>query len=153
MLGDMEATSRRILVPTDFSETANTAIGAAIDLAKALSAEIVVAHVQETVMVLPPPLELVSIPATFPDLARRVEEALEAAATRVRSAGIGCEVARLEGHAHVEIVRHAQEIGAEYIVMGTHGRSGLAHAILGSVTERVIHQAPCPVLVVPFRKR
>jgi universal stress protein A len=44
-------------------------------------------------------------------------------------------------------------VGAELIVMGTHGRSGIAHVVLGSVTERVLHRATCPVLVVPERKR
>ena len=51
-----------------------------------------------------------------------------------------------------EIVKRALEMPADLIVMGTHGHSGLAHAVLGSVTERVLHRSACPVLVVPLRR-
>jgi len=59
-----------------------------------------------------------------------------------------CDTHSIEGTPHTEIVKRAQEIGADLIVMGSHGHGGLAHAVLGSVTERVLHRTPCPVLVV-----
>ena len=69
----------------------------------------------------------------------------------MRAAGLRCETAMLVGRPDAEIVARATATGAELIVMGTHGRSGLAHALLGSVAERVVQHAPCPVLIVPKR--
>jgi universal stress protein A len=149
----MDTDARSIVVPTDFSETADRALTTAMDMGRALSARVHLVHVYAPVMVLPPPFDMVSLPTMFPNALQKMEEALETRAARVREAGITCEVALLEGNAHVEIVRHADAIGAELIVLGTHGRSGLAQAVLGSVAERVIHRASCPVLVVPERRR
>ena len=59
----------------------------------------------------------------------------------------------LEGTTHEEIVREARDSAADLIVIGTHGRRGLAHAMLGSVAERVVQRASCPVLSVPFSKK
>jgi universal stress protein A len=143
---------RRIVVPTDFSTTADRALDVAIALGRPFGAALAVVHVASPVVVLPPPLEMVPVASLFPDVARRLQEGLEVRAARVREAGLTCEVADLEGNAHLEIVRYAQEHGADLIVMGTHGRSGLAHAVLGSVAERVVHRATCPVLVVPDRR-
>lgn len=149
----MESTQiRRILVPTDFSDTADAALTLAIQVAGQFHAELELLHVTQTVMVLPPPLELISFPTLMPDLPVRVQQHLEQRAGRVREAGLVVSTATLEGVAHVEIVRHAQATGAGMIVMGTHGRGGLAHAVMGSVAERVLHRARCPVLVVPVRR-
>ena len=150
---NMDAPARWLVVPTDFSETADRALGAGIEMARALSAKISLVHVYSPVLVLPPPIDMISLPSVFPDAIRKMEEALETRAARVRDAGIACEVQLIEGNAHVEIVRHAEALGAELIVLGTHGRSGLAHAVLGSVAERVIHRATSPLLVVPDRRR
>ncbi len=57
------------------------------------------------------------------------------------------------GRAATEIVQRARDIGADLIVIGTHGRRGLAHVMLGSVAERVVQHAACPVLTVPFSKK
>jgi universal stress protein A len=145
--------TRRLVVPTDFSETADRALAKAIDIARVLPADIALIHVHSPVMVLPPPIDMVSLSTVFPQALEKMEEALQARASRVREAGVACEVELIEGSAPAEIVAFAERVGAEQIVIGTHGRSGLAHAVLGSVTERVIHRAPCPVLVVPDRKR
>jgi universal stress protein A len=69
----------------------------------------------------------------------------------VRAAGVSCESATLVGRADQEIVERARATSADLIVMGTHGRSGLTHAILGSNAARVVQHAPCPVLIVPKR--
>jgi len=148
----MDTPSRRLLVPTDFSETADRALAVAIDMARALPARVVLLHVHSPLMLLPPPIDMVSLDAVFPKALQKMEEALEARAVRVRDAGLECDLALIEGAPHVEIVNKAQQEKAELIVIGTHGRGGLASAILGSVTERVIHRATCPVLVVPDRK-
>jgi universal stress protein A len=140
------------LVPTDFSETADHALAAAIEMGRALQARLHVVHVYSPVLLLPPPLDLISLPALLPNALPKMEEALEARARQVREAGLPCEVTLLEGSPPAEIVRQAAAVGAGLIVIGTHGRGGLAHAVLGSVAERVLHHATCPVLVVPDRK-
>jgi universal stress protein A len=140
---------RRIVVATDFSGTADRGLDVAIAMARALGAQLTIVHVTQASMVLPPPLELVPTATLFPGLQRRVQDGLEARAVRVREAGVECETAELSGSAHLEIVGYARDTGATMLVMGTHGHGGLAHAVIGSVTERVVHRAPCPVLVVP----
>lgn len=152
-MGGMDTPARRLVVPTDFSETADRALSRAMEMARALPAEIDLIHVHSPIVVLPPPIDMVSLSTVFPKAQDKMEEALEARAVRVRDAGIACEIELLEGAPHVEIVAYADRVQAELIVLGTHGRGGLAHAVLGSVTERVIHRATCPVLVVPDRKK
>ena len=149
----METPARRLVVPTDFSETADRALTKAIEMARALPAQISLIHVHSPLMLLPPPIDMVSLSQVFPKAQEKMEAALEVRAGRAREAGVECEVELLEGSPHVEIVSFAETVGAELIVLGTHGRGGLAHAVLGSVTERVIHRATCPILVVPDRKR
>ena len=143
---------KKILVPTDFSDLSGRALATAIDFARAFGADIELVHVYvEPTHLLPPPVEM----ATFPfDMARvldKVQQSLDAERDRVRGAGVACEAIALAGRAAAEIVARAGKTGADMIVMGTHGRSGLEHAILGSVAERVVHHATCPVLVVPAR--
>ena len=138
----------RILVPVDFSAQSDAALEDAIDLARRLDGKIVLLHV-------------LSVPAfAFPDAsipmpAQTVVEIQNASRTqllqleeRVRKAGVGVSTRLLEGAPFVEIVRAARSEQADLIVMGTHGRSGLRHALLGSVAEKVVRKAPCPVLVV-----
>lgn len=149
----MDANPRLLVVPTDFSEAADRALSRAVDMARALRARIDLIHVYSPILILPPPIDLIALPTVLPDAIRKMEEALETRAARVREAQIACEVALIEGVSYAEIVRHAEKAGAELIVMGTHGRSGVAHVILGSVAERVLHRATCPVLVVPDRAR
>jgi nucleotide-binding universal stress UspA family protein len=62
---------------------------------------------------------------------------------------VPCTTSSLDGIPHKEIVDHAKKVGADLILIGTHGRSGLSHAVLGSVAERVVQRARRPVLVVP----
>ena len=143
----MDTPSRRLVVPTDFSETADKALAVAMDMARSLPARISLLHVHSPLMLLPPPIDMVSLDAVFPKALQKMEEALELRAQRVRDAGIACDVMLIEGAPHVEIVNHAQKESTELIILGTHGRGGLASAVLGSVTERVIHRSTCPVLI------
>ena len=141
---------KKILVPTDFSETSAEAVQTAIDFAKVFQASIEVVHVMvEPTFVLPPPVEMATFPFDLTEIMTRVQRNLEAACDQVRAAGVPCELTTLSGRAAPELVAHAKKIGADLIVMGTHGRGGIEHALLGSVAERVVHHSPCPVLVVP----
>ncbi|MES1171714.1 MAG: universal stress protein [Bacteroidota bacterium] len=141
---------RRVLVPTDFSETADRALTLAIRFAKLVRAAIDLVHVYP----LPVYAPATDVPGAFPlpptpEILADVEHGLARAAARVRDAGVECQVASMEGRASDEIVAHATKIGADLIVMGSHGRSGLRRALLGSVAEQVLHKVKCPVLVVP----
>jgi nucleotide-binding universal stress UspA family protein len=146
-----KAKIRRILVPTDFSDAASEAVQAAMVLARSFDAGIELLHVMATVSLLPPPMEVVPFSVLMPELSKKVKERLTEEAQRVQAAGIPCDTHSREGSPHLEIIKRSQEMGADLIVMGTHGHGGLAHAVLGSVTERVLHKSRCPVLVVPLR--
>jgi len=143
---------KRILVPTDFSDPSNEALEAAIALARGSGATLDLVHVAvEAAYPLPPPVDVATLPLDMGRVLDRSAEGLAAEEKRVRAAGIACESTTLIGRADTEIVKHAKETGAELIVMGTHGRSGLAHALFGSNVDRVVQHTPCPVLIVPKR--
>lgn len=139
-----------ILVPTDFSELSEGALDAAIQLARTFHASIEILHVDvDPSLVLPPPADIVSIPLVFESMRAGNAERLEAVAAKVREAGLECSVVSNTGRTHAAIVEQAQQDEAGLIVMGSHARHGLSHALLGSVAEKVVQYAPCPVLVVP----
>ena len=143
---------KRILVPTDFSDPSAEALASAMELAKAANAVVDLVHVAvEASFALPPPIDVATVPIDMTKVMERVTDGLRAEEKRVQEAGLRCETAMLIGRPDAEIVARATATGAELIVMGTHGRSGLAHALLGSVAERVVQHAPCAVLIVPKR--
>ena len=139
---------RTILLATDFSETSLAAFDAARGVAKRYGSRIVVVHVDEWSSV---PLA-VDYAAVAPvalheqqlDQAGRQLDRL----TAERLAGLEVERVVAQGVAHLEIVRLAGEHEADLIVMATHGRGFISHALMGSTTERVLRRASCPVLVV-----
>ena len=141
-----------ILVPTDFSEASAVAVRAAVRLAQAFHASIEVFHVDpDPALLLPPPLDVVSRPAAFERVLAETAEKLERVVAEVRRAGVPCTSASELGMSDTSIVERARRSGAGLIVMGTHGRRGLAHALVGSVAEKVVEHGGCPVLVVPAR--
>jgi nucleotide-binding universal stress UspA family protein len=87
------------------------------------------------------------------DLEGRLGERLEACAGLARGAGVACRTAVLRGPAAPRILDYLERAEPSLVVMGTHGRTGWRHALLGSVAERVVQRAPCPVLVVPDPER
>ena len=141
-------TIRRILFPTDFSERAAAAWSYARMMSENFSAELVLLHVlQEPMAMLPESSLAVAPPAVnLVELTRSAEQGLDQ--LRVDPPGtIGERLVR-NGPPAEEIVRYAREMEADLIVLGTHGRTGIAHALLGSVAERVVRKAPCPVMTV-----
>ena len=143
---------KRILVPTDFSDPSAEAVGTAIALAQQAGAVVDLVHVAvEASFALPPPVDVASVPVDMAKLMEQATQILAVEEDRVRAAGLRCESAMLVGRPDAEIVARANATGAVLIVMGTHGRSGLAHALLGSVAERVVQHSPCPILIVPKR--
>jgi universal stress protein A len=145
-------TIARILVPTDFTDPSHDAIDAAIELARGSGATLDLVHVAvEAAYPLPPPIDVATLPLDMGKVLDRSDEGLAAEEKRVRAAGIACETTTLIGRADQEIVKRARDTRAGLIVMGTHGRSGLAHALFGSNVDRVVQHTPCPVLIVPKR--
>ena len=146
---------RRLLVPTDFSDEAELALTWAIDMAKLMRASIELVHVYGApAYAFASAMDMTGGFAVVPpQLAADIELELFKRAERAKAAGVICETRLLSGNPHQEIVGRAAEAGASLIVMGTHGRSGLKQAILGSVTERVVQKASCPVTVIPPPER
>ena len=135
-----------ILVPVDFSETTRLSIDYALEICAKFSARLSLLHVQK------PPI----VPGTelgF-NYAEYLEHLSHTAADRLKElaaalpASCGAQTQVLEGIPWDLIVQYAAEHQVDLIVMPTHGRSGLKHLLLGSVAERVVRHAHCPVLVV-----
>jgi nucleotide-binding universal stress UspA family protein len=142
------ATLRRILVATDFTETSNRALDWAIELAAPLGASLTVMHAYEIPIVGFPDGALIAtadIAARISDAARA---ALEGTVEQRRGRGVPLEAVLREGVAWEEINSVADEKDADLIVIGTHGRRGLARALLGSVAENVIRTARRPVTTI-----
>ena len=139
-----------ILVPTDFSDVSKKALGTAVQLAQSFGAAIEVFHVNiDPSLTLPPPIGVVSIPILFERVLGETAERLERIVAEVRQSGVTCSSAEELGQSHTAIVERAQMSRAGLIVMGSHGRHGLSHLLVGSVAEKVVEHAPCAVLVVP----
>lgn len=139
---------QKIVVPVDFSEHSARALEMAIEIAKASGGSLHLVHSYPLNPVLLSPYG-VAVP---PDLERGFREStdqqLREWAGRVRKAGVAVEVFTSSDTASEAIVRHAGEIHADLIVMGTRGLTGLKHVVLGSVAERTLRHASCPVLTV-----
>jgi nucleotide-binding universal stress UspA family protein len=144
---------RRLLYPTDFSPASAPAFRQAVALARDDKAELLIVHV------LTPPVPVVSdayiSPKVYDDLERASrawgQKQIAAPVARAKRAGARVRGLLLEGVAADQIVRAARSRRADLIVMGTHGRGGFARLLLGSVAERVIATARCPVLTVRGR--
>ena len=146
---DKGITYHRILWPTDFSPVAKAALPHVLGLASKTGAEVVLLHVfpSAAMYVVPPESGMV--------LVRLQREARAAAQTRLRrlerqvkGPGIRTHALLAMGVPFHQIVRAAKRLRCDLIVLATHGRTGLAHAVLGSVAENVVRRAPCPVLTV-----
>jgi universal stress protein A len=140
---------KKILVPVDFSAHSAEAMRFAADLARRYGASLDLLHVFQTLTyalpegyVLPGAEELEKIMKHFQlDLETARRTAIEAGAPSV-------ETTLLQGGVATEILRFAKERNSDFIVMGTHGRTGLKHMLIGSVAEHIVRVAPCPVLTV-----
>lgn len=144
-----ESVFHRILVPTDFSPQSERAGALARRLALAVGAEIVLVHVfLEVPLFSEGPFTSERVQEVYAAGRVWVKEQLEQQATAARAAGLTAKAFMRTGIPHQEIVAAAREEKADLIVMGTHGRGGVGRMLLGSVADRVIQLAPCPVLAV-----
>jgi nucleotide-binding universal stress UspA family protein len=140
---------RKILCPVDFSDTSRAALRVAEDLCRQLGGAITLLHVYQAPGYTFPEGMVVAGPDVLASLVTQVEEALDVWRRDAESAGAHVEkTLAVMGSTHSEIERVAQDGGYDLIVIGTHGRTGLKHVLLGSTAEKVVRTAPCPVLTV-----
>jgi nucleotide-binding universal stress UspA family protein len=144
---------RRILHPSDFSTASRAAFAKAVEMAKANRAELMVVHV------LSPVIPMVGDGYVSPKVYEEVEATARAQAqgqldrlvAKAKKAGVRVTGVLMEGTPHEQITRAARARRADLVVIGTHGRTGLAKFFLGSVASRVVSLASCPVLTVRGR--
>ena len=147
------AASRRIVHSTDYSPPSRPAFRKAVEFAKALNRELVLLHVLSPVLIPIISGEMYIPPATYDELQRTsriaAQRHLDRLTALAKKAGVRVSSRLVEGAPVAEqIVRAARGLRAELIVLGTHGRTGVARAVLGSVASRVVATASCPVLTV-----
>ena len=140
---------KHVLTTTDLSPESFAAVSYAAHMAKGDGAKLTVLHVPHSTSLaytdFVPPIDMMNIDTAIEDAAR---EELESWVARHLRDMPKVDVVLRSGITHETICEIAKDIGASVIVMATHGRKGLGHLVLGSVTERVLRDAPCPVLVV-----
>jgi nucleotide-binding universal stress UspA family protein len=142
--------SRRIVHPSDFSSASGAAFKKAVELAKSDRAQLMLVHVLSPIA--PIAGEGYVSPKMYEDIAASsrawAQKQLDKLLAKAKTSGVRATGSVLEGVAHDQIARFARSKHADLLVMGTHGRSGLAKLFLGSVASRVVAAAPCPVLTV-----
>lgn len=137
-----------ILVAVDFSDHADAAVVGARDLALQFGAKVHVVHAFEIMHPLVTPYQ-VEVPDSYIVESRATAtEKLSAVIESLRSAGVEAEPHITDAPAAPAVVRVAEEVDADLIVMGTRGMTGVKHLLLGSVAERTLRMAPCSVLTV-----
>ncbi len=148
----------RILAPTDFSRFSGFALEWAAYLAHVLKAELTLLHVipEEQVQIVEEVIGEGSVARIPKGLRENVLQERQKEFKTQKDMVLSSEITKsvkIEeiiriGNPYLEIVKVAKEKGADLIVLGTHGRTGLAHVLIGSVAEKVVHNAPCPVLTI-----
>ncbi|SRR6266540_2366825 len=146
-------TLKTILVPSDFSECSDAAIRYGLELARRFDAKLHLLHVIQDPATQPWAAEGLSIP-----ILQAVDQWQKDAQQRLAGSVPAADAGRVTAVAKIatpfqEILGYADEHAVDLIVMGTHGRSGMSHLLLGSIAEKVVRRAPCPVLTVRHPER
>jgi nucleotide-binding universal stress UspA family protein len=145
----LNADWKRICCPVDFSDASRAAMEVAADLARRFGAELVLFHAYPVPGYTFPDGSVVASPKMLQDLADGAERHLES--WRLEAEPIAARpvrIVKVAGEPASEIVAFARDERIDLLVLGTHGRSGLEHALMGSIAERVVRRARCPVLTV-----
>lgn len=137
---------KRILVPVDFSDCSRKALQYAIPFARQFGAGITMLFVIQPYMPISDmvPLDIETIESRMRETAEKELAALK----DTIEPDVKSDTAVRMGNPHLEIVRAAQDLNADLIIVSTHGRTGLSHVLMGSTTERVVRHAKCPVMVL-----
>jgi universal stress protein A len=140
---------QKILLPTDFSNYSAAATKYACELATKFDAELHLLHTLETHLASTPNFGFgLDLPKYVSESKAAAEKSLVGVLDPKWEAGRTVVKAMVEGSPKVEIIAYARKHNIELIVLATHGRTGLAHVLMGSVAESVVRTAPCPVLTV-----
>lgn len=140
---------KRILVATDFSEASEAALKYGRALAEAFNASLDVLHVMEDPFIYAPTSEgYMPPPHFYEEMETATRDRLNKLLTGADREKLHAQLVSKQGSAFVEIIRYARQNDIDLIVMGTHGRGPIAHMLMGSVAEKVVRKAPCPVLTV-----
>ena len=141
---------RKILVPTDFSEFSQHAVRYGCEFANRFSAELHLINIVEDIypLVPEPGMMLPAAGEYLADLQTSAEKALQSIPKPEMAKDLSIVREVRTGTPFLEIIRYAREQDIDLLVIGTHGRTGLVHALMGSVAEKVVRKASCPVLTV-----
>jgi len=138
-----------VLAPTDFSERCGVALDHAINIAKSVGAKLHIVHVMLNYVA---PIGLEYAQDAFVTVEKELMESsrikLRELETKLSEQGIDYHTELLIGKPSDEIVKYADRVGIDLIVIATHGASGLEHFLFGSTTEKVLRKANCPIYVV-----
>ncbi|WP_101297874.1 universal stress protein [Halegenticoccus soli] len=134
-----------ILLPTDGSDGSRAAADHAFDLARRYDASVHVLYVADTTR---DSVTTIGVDDVIDALEEEGERAVKDLARDSAPIGVETETAVVQGRPHAAILDYAEDVEADLVVMGTHGRQGLDRLLLGSVTERVVRTSPVPVLAV-----
>jgi nucleotide-binding universal stress UspA family protein len=142
---------KRIFVPTDFSACADEALAMGLELAKTFGAHVILAHACES-----PSTAYMGMMATPLDLITPVRDAAKEALAQsfeiLKRRHEDSESMLAFGNVTIELLAAIERSRADLVVMGTHGRTGITHFLLGSVAEKIVRTSPVPVLTVRQRK-
>ena len=139
---------KRILVPTDLSEASMPALKLAAEFAKAFQAELILLFVVEPFYTSGDVLSAGAVASVVEAQNKTAGAALAREVPRLGKQGVRAWSIVVEGTAAATIVERARKGSADLIIIGTHGRTGFSHVFMGSVAERVVRTAGCPVLTV-----
>ena len=140
---------KSILVPVDFSKSSQRALETGCELSKTFQIPLTLFHAYVIPTYPLPEGFVLPSPEAVTEIMDKTQRAMNDMRDLAAKMGAkNVEAVISEGVAFAEIVRVARERNVDLIVMGTHGRTGLKHALLGSVAEKVVRKAPCPVLTV-----
>jgi nucleotide-binding universal stress UspA family protein len=139
---------RRLLVPVDFTETSDRALAYALELARKFEAKITVMHAYQIPVYGFPDAAYITASEVATQISNAAQGRLDAIIEANKTAGIEMNAFLRDGVPWEEINHVAAEVKADLIIIGTHGRRGLARALLGSVAENVIRTSTMPVLVI-----
>lgn len=148
---------KTILVPLDFSDASNLIVNKAAEIARALSAKVVLLHVVEPIATYIPvgaTMDVIAAPAPL-ETAENIEaheKRLASIAQPLKASGLEVETHAFIGLAVDDILDQAAKHSVDYILLGSHGHGALYHLFSGSVVTGVLKRATCPVIVVPAKK-
>ncbi|HEX7480519.1 MAG TPA: universal stress protein [Polyangiales bacterium] len=143
---------KNILCPTDFSPCSDAAVSLAVELAARMGAAVALVHVFQVPIYVgweDGPAALAATTQFLDESRKRATVLLDALRAKCAQQGIVVTARQVDGLPHLQIAELSEH--ADLVVMGTHGRTGVSHLMLGSVAERVVRLSKCPVMTVPVR--